>query len=173
MKRNLITTFTGRNLDPFDVSPDELEIRDIAHALAQTCRFGGHCREFYSVAEHSVLVSALCPGDYRLEGLLHDAAEAYLGDLPTPLKLILPSFAEAEDRLLQVIARKFGLTVPLPPSVQAADKAMLEQECAVLMASCKAEELAHSNIRCLPPHEAKKLFLMTYCDLIGAAGVAP
>jgi hypothetical protein len=86
-----IQTFTGKKAHPFDLLPDQVCIEDIAHALANTCRFSGHCRTYYSVAEHSVRMSHLvwAGGDsayLSMAALLHDAAEAYLGDVPAPLK---------------------------------------------------------------------------------------
>ena len=103
-----IGTFSGLRFWPLDPNPEKILIADIAHALAHQCRFGGHASKFYSVAEHSVHVSKLCLPEHALWGLLHDASEAYLVDLPRPLKL-LPEFApyrEAERRLqLQQIGR--------------------------------------------------------------------
>ena len=84
-------------------------IEDIAHALSMQCRFAGHCRYFYSVAEHSCLVSSLLPSDLALKGLLHDAAEAYVTDIPTPLKNQLFSFKKIEDKISLVIFEAFGL----------------------------------------------------------------
>src|SRR4051794_15527189 len=86
-----ITTFSRRQFWPLDPHSDEIHIEDIAHSLSQQCRFGGHSRSFYSVAQHSCLVSALCKANDALWGLLHDASEAYLGDIPRPLKS-LPEF---------------------------------------------------------------------------------
>ena len=111
-----IMTYTGRHFTPFDPKIQDIDIRDIAHALSNICRFGGHCSEFYSVAEHSILVSILCPPELKLAGLLHDAAEAYLGDVPTPLKQ--NGFRDAEARLMDMIYRKYGcvkdMTLPYP-----------------------------------------------------------
>ena len=81
-----VNLFSGIVIDPFDPCPGLIRIADIAHALSMLCRFNGHCRHFYSVAEHSVRVAARCPKGLRLEGLLHDAVEAYLGDVK-PLSL--------------------------------------------------------------------------------------
>lgn len=81
-----IQTFTGQVFDPFKTEPETIKILDIGHALANTCRFGGHIKTFYSVAQHSVVVSNLVPKPLALWGLLHDAAEAYLGDIPRPIK---------------------------------------------------------------------------------------
>lgn len=75
-------TFTGRRIDTLAPDPCEIEIDDIAHSLAQQCRFLGHTDGFYSVAQHSVLVSGFVPDRDALWGLLHDAAEAYVCDLP-------------------------------------------------------------------------------------------
>ena len=72
-----LQTYTGKKFYPFDPREEEVDILDIAHALSQLCRFGGHTKEFYSVAEHCVLVSMCCPSEVKLLGLLHDAAEAY------------------------------------------------------------------------------------------------
>src|SRR4051812_30250690 len=81
---NWMQTFTGRQFWPVDPRADEIAIEDIARALAMTCRFGGHVRFHYSVAQHSFLVSLVCSPEHALWGLLHDASEAYLGDVVWP-----------------------------------------------------------------------------------------
>lgn len=81
-----IQTFTGNQFWPLDPRPEDFELTDIAHALSLICRFGGHTIVHYSVAQHSLLVSRLVPARFALEGLLHDAAEAYLADVPRPIK---------------------------------------------------------------------------------------
>ena len=130
-----IRTFSGLQFWPLDPRPEELRIEDIAHALSQQCRFAGHSRLFYSVAEHSVHVSALCPLEDALWGLLHDASEAYLQDVARPLKS-LPEFAayrEAERHLQEMIVRGFGLDAEPPASVHDADNAMLHLESRCLL----------------------------------------
>ena len=102
-----IQTYTGRKFFPLTDEPGEIDLRDIAHSLALQCRFNGHCRQFYSVAEHSVRVSHILPDEEAAWGLLHDAAEAYVSDLPRPLKLTVPDFRAAEDRLLRQIAETY------------------------------------------------------------------
>lgn len=108
-----VQTRNGHAFDPKLTKISFVEIDDIAHALSNLCRYSGHCRRFYSVAEHSVLVSRIVaemwPGDEeaRWAGLLHDATEAYVGDITTPLKILLPGFIEIEDTLTLQIAKKF------------------------------------------------------------------
>ena len=122
-----ITTFSGVRFWPLLPNPADIRIEDIAHALSNQCRFAGHSREFYSVAEHSVRVSQLCRPEDALWGLLHDASEAYLSDVPAPLKE-LPAFEayRAAERILQgTIAIRFGLSTEQPRSVTEADRAVL------------------------------------------------
>ena len=109
-----IQTYTGRRFHPLAPRADELDLVDIAHALSLNCRFNGHCRCFYSVAEHCVRVADILPPELALWGLLHDAAEAYLADVPRPAKQQMPQFVAAEDRLLRVIVEHFGLSWPMP-----------------------------------------------------------
>lgn len=103
-------TYCGNRVHPFCPSPEEIAIDDIARSLAQQCRFLGHTDAHYSIAQHCVLVSELVPARDALWGLLHDASEAYLGDLPAPIKREpeMSIYRIAEDRLLACIARKFG-----------------------------------------------------------------
>lgn len=119
---------------PLDPRPDEIVIEDIAHALSMLCRFGGHTTRFYSVAEHSIHVAALLPPTLRLWGLLHDAAEAYVIDLPRPLKRCLPGYREIEDRVMAAVAERFALPMPMPAEVKAADESMLMAEAGQVLA---------------------------------------
>jgi len=123
-----IETFTGKRFYPFEPNPADIDIQDITHALSLICRYNGHCDHFYSVAQHSVLVSELVPKQYALDGLLHDAAEAYIGDIPPPIKKELPKFQEAERRLEVLIAEVFGVSFPIPAVVKTADSALLAAE---------------------------------------------
>jgi uncharacterized protein len=117
------TTFTGIKINPIDPDVESINIKDIARALSNCCRFGGHVRKFYSIAQHSVIVSHLCDPEDAMDALLHDASEAYLGDMVRPLKYSdsMFMFREAEENMEKTIAKKFGLRHPMPPSVKRAD----------------------------------------------------
>lgn len=142
---NFIETFTGQRFQPLRPDVNAIFIEDIAHALSNQCRFAGHCRVFYSVAEHSVRVSRLLRDlgeteEIQMWGLLHDASEAYLVDLPTPLKASkdLTAYVEAEKRLMRAICERFALPLPMPgeaapPAVKHADAVLLATEARDLM----------------------------------------
>jgi len=129
-----LQTFSGGQFWPMDPRPEEVAIEDIAHALSNLCRFAGHCLEFYSVAQHSVLVSGYVPAAHAFQALLHDAAEAYLVDVPRPVKLELPDYKAIEKRVQAVIYRRFGLPAEEPACIKAADDRVLAQEHRDLMA---------------------------------------
>jgi hypothetical protein len=121
-------TFTGRAFWPLDPHVDDIDPVDIAHALAHLCRYGGHTRRFYSVAEHCVLMSLAVDRKHALWALLHDATEAYVVDVPRPLKHQLPDYMAAEARVAVVIAQRFGLDPVEPPEVKVADNRILLTE---------------------------------------------
>jgi hypothetical protein len=130
-----LQTVSGRWVNPFDPDPDQIELGDIARALANQCRFGGHCRRFYSVAQHCVIVSQLieeqgASPDEALAALMHDAGEAYLGDLPHPIKHrseLGRAFREAEEPLERVIRSRFSITNS-PSAIKRIDRALLATE---------------------------------------------
>jgi hypothetical protein len=140
--KNLILTHTGRMVDPFNLRHEDIDIEDIAHALSHICRFTGHCSSHYSVAEHSVMVSELVPPEHALAGLMHDAVEAYIGDIATPIKHRMEVNGEpirdVEDRQFEVVADVFGLTLPLDPCVKAADKKAFFWEMETVMCGLSA-----------------------------------
>jgi uncharacterized protein len=130
-----IKTFTGKMISPTDLRVEDVDIRDIAHGLAMACRFNGHTRRHYSVAEHSIHVAGLVPRNHQLEALLHDASEAYLVDLPKPVK-VQPQFSpfvEVENRVMEVIRQRFNLEPAEPELVRYADKKMCLIEKKALM----------------------------------------
>lgn len=128
MNIHCMQTHTGRIVDLSRICEDDIDWDDINHALAHINRFTGHSVIAYSVAQHSLMVSDLCPEEHRLWGLLHDASEAYLGDVSTPLKSLLPDYAEIEGRVQRMIAGRFGLPWPIPKEVKVADREALMVE---------------------------------------------
>ena len=109
-----LLTFTGLHFYPLTPNPNDVDIEDIAHALSNTCRFNGHVSTFYSVAQHCVLVSQYCVNN-PLWGLMHDAAEAYLPDVATPVKKNLVGFDAIENAVLRTVAIRYGLSSRRPP----------------------------------------------------------
>lgn len=126
-------TFTGARFFPLDPRPEEIDPVDIAHALSLLCRYGGHVARFYSVAEHCVLMAAAVPPKDALAALLHDATEAFVVDVPRPLKRYLSDYRAIEDRVWQAIAIRFDVDPLLPPSVKDADNRILLTEREALM----------------------------------------
>lgn len=130
LRSDWIATYTGGVFFPLAPRVEDVRISDIAHALSQLCRFAGHTKAFYSVAQHSVLVSHMCSPADALWGLLHDASEAYLSDIVSPLKRAsgMGGYRVIESRVQLVIAQAFGLSATEPSSVKAADQALLRIE---------------------------------------------
>lgn len=148
-------------------------ISEIAHALSHICRYTGHAREFYSVAQHSVLVSYLVPKPLALCALLHDASEAYLGDVSSPLKAMLPDYKAIEARVEKAIAEQYLLPYPLPPEVKHADLRMLMTEKRDLMPtnSRDAEEWPdiqpiNYKVRPMEPKLARTYFLRRFVEIV-------
>lgn len=182
-----IQAFTGRCVDPFNLRPEDIDIRDIAHALAHTCRFGGHCRVFYSVAEHSIRVAKWLADSGQdtttiLCGLLHDAAEAYLVDLPTPLKAVtltggvgVPtgSWSTIEGAITDDIHDAMGAMSggTAWKSIHKADKVLLVTEARDLLQpprrpwNIDAEPLDNVIVWPMSPIEAEREFLRHYDEL--------
>lgn len=163
-------TFSGGCFWPLDPRPSEIEIEDIAHALSMTCRYGGHSKRFYSVAEHSVLVSLHVPPAVAMWGLLHDAAEAFSADVPRPLKRNLPGWKAIEARIMAAVCERFGLPPNEPPEVKRVDLAIMSDERAAFMAPCDRDwgnlpPPIGAVIGCLTPDDAKALFLSRFREL--------
>jgi 5'-deoxynucleotidase YfbR-like HD superfamily hydrolase len=125
-----IQTATGKKFYPLDPHKEDVCIEDIAASLAKICRFTGHCKYFYSVAQHSVLVSENVPRKDTLCALLHDGSEAYLSDLAKPIKHATDFrlYRDAEWRLMLCISVAFNLSWPEPESVKRADLILLATE---------------------------------------------
>lgn len=129
-----IRTYTGLYMNVFEPTSEMIDITDIAHALSYQCRFGGHLPKFYSVAQHCLNCSYLIGNpELKLAALLHDASEAYLLDIPRPIKNRLANYKEIENGLMKVIAEEFGFVWPLQKEIKVIDEAMLQTEWDCLM----------------------------------------
>lgn len=159
---------SGRLFDLLDPLSSEFGIEDIAHGLANVCRYAGQCRSFYSVAEHSLLVSETVDR-YHFEALLHDAAEAFIGDITRPLKKLLPDYRKIEAGIEDAVAERFGLDRAAKATIKEADLRVLAAEQEQVMASGCADWAKEAGIlpapvtvRSLSPIDAKTAFLRRY-----------
>ena len=180
-----IETHRGRH---FHLDKPAFDIHDIAHALGNMCRFGGHCRQFYSVAEHSLLVASLVDhlslGD-PFEALLHDGHEAYVMDLPAPWKAVLPEYKAKLEHPLEVRFRvHFGFQPTMSPGIKFADWVALMIEARWLLASKgsdwdyvppgvreTANQLKSLRVNCWSPDIAKDHFRAAYAELSAGRGL--
>lgn len=158
---SLIRTVSGLYVNIFDPKPEMFSIDDIAHGLANTCRWGGQCRDFYSVAQHSIRVAIRLPLEFRFAGLLHDASEAFMLDMPRPIKRQLARYKELESGVMSVIAAKFGFAYPMLPEIKVADNEELDHEHQDLMLKSNTIQ----RITCWSPQRAKEQFLELYHEV--------
>ncbi len=171
-----IQTYTGQkfSLNVEDFDKNVINPLDIAHALSNICRFGGHSKSFYSVAQHSVLVSYACP-DFPLAGLLHDACEAYLGDVVTQLKRKLSDYGPIERSLQHTIAGRFNLPEDIfeHPQIKEADMMLLATEKRDVLVhnnlfwSTNLPEPAKEKINPVSSAEARRSFMWRLYELLG------
>jgi len=181
-------TFTGKRVDPLNMRPEDIDILDIAQALGNICRFGGHTRRFYSVAEHSLEVANLVSNKAKLPALLHDAQEAYIGDIIRPIKgsLSIPKLAgyhtdisihEIEDHIRWQMEIALGFKYESArDEIIKADDIMLATEGQFFMGSIEGWNLAEQpkekfSPAMYDPHLAMLMFLATYRSL-GGKGVS-
>jgi hypothetical protein len=165
-----IETYSGLYFDYLDPRPEAICIEDIAHGLSNNCRFAGQCHQFYSVAQHSVGVSLRVREEYALAALLHDASEAYLLDIPRPLKhmLFFQAYRDLEGRVMAMVAEKFGFTLPFHYSIKDADERMLCTEKRDLMGPDEwnfGVDPYPEKITAMLPADAKSLFLLRFSQL--------
>jgi uncharacterized protein len=166
-KGDWMQTYTGKKFWPLDPRAEDVDIEDIAHSLALSCRFNGHCNVFYSVAQHSVFVSELVPSE-RLAALLHDSTEAYFGDIIRPIKRDLVGIEEIEGNLRRAISEHFGIGRYNKEDIAHADNVALYTEMRDLMGKppetwkefeCYHRLLPEQKIIPLGPQESEMLFL--------------
>jgi hypothetical protein len=180
LRGDWMQTFTGRAFYPLDPRAEEIDPLDIAHGLSMLCRYGGHTTQFYSVAEHCVLMSRAVAPEHALWALLHDATEAYVGDVIRPLKHSLPEYCAIEDRLALVIAERFGIDPQCPAEVKLADTRILLDERAAVLGkaplfwhpSVEALEPLGVEIQAWSPAEAQEQYLARLVELLPAEPAA-
>lgn len=172
-------TYTGKQFFPLSPRIEDIDIRDIAHSLSLTCRYAGHVTKFYSVAEHCVHMSDFVSPRHALWALMHDSAEAYVGDMVRPLKQNMPQFKNAENRILSMIARKFDLPgvalLEVPSAVNEADNRILLDEKHVLMPNSPEPWFQENHyeplgvtIQCWEPKAAEMIFLKRFEELVSS-----
>lgn len=178
MAADFITTATGRRFHFMDPKPEDIGISDIAYSLANTNRWGSHARPQLSVAQHSIMVSEAlmrCGANQmvQLQGLFHDAAEAYLGDVPTPIKARIPEYQAMELICTGAIFDAFGIALPLDPQVHLQDVEMRRWEYRDLMHGDGVEPPLgnHPTLKVWTPLQAEEAFLGRYYDLSLALGI--
>lgn len=170
-----IQTYMGHKFDPLNIDLETIDIVDIAHSLAMKPRFNGHCEHHYSVAEHCITMARLVEPQYAIHALLHDAAEAYLPDVPAPIKPHLIGFKEIEDNIMAAIYRKYNLeTSPeIERAVKVSDLRILHTEKLQLLKDPNikwnhVEKFEPYNIAltCCSASFAKQIYLKSFNDLI-------
>jgi uncharacterized protein len=158
----VIDTYTGSRVDILNLRPEDVELATIAHSLSRQCRFGGHCRSHVSVAEHSCHVADWVEQNYPhlpdveashsllLAALLHDGSEAFLVDLPRPLKLALPEYVEIENRVQAAVNERFGADAGYEKHlIKLGDNAVMKAEAQLEMVS-RAENWEMEDVEAAP-----------------------
>lgn len=153
-----ISTFTNHYIDVRNPKPEDFKIEDIAHQLSRHFRYSGRFEEMFTVAQHSTNCYNDVPRRHQMAALLHDASEAYLGDMSSPAKREMPDYYVIEDRFMRCIAERFGFVWPLDPVVKNADRKQLEFEW-----SCFAKK--DGAMYTLTPNQARKYFLNCFNEI--------
>lgn len=178
MSSTSIVLFSGRTFDLCHPECSSFSLMDIAHGLAHTCRFVGQTTTFYSVAQHSVIVSRIVPEMFALQALFHDGAEAFIGDVTTPLKSLLPDYRAIERRIERAVFGRLGLPMEVAPVIKRADRIAMNTERRDLMpahadawSSLDGVEMLQERITPVGPLDARGLFLSRLMELLEARGV--
>ncbi len=169
----MMCTYSGKRFNPIDPNIDDISIMDIAQGLSNVCRYGGQCKKFYSVAQHSVIVSWNVSYKNAKWGLLHDASEAYIGDIISPLKVTeqYQTYREIEQNLMDAICTKFGLKCEIPEEVKEYDLIVRATEMrdfgSIPKEFWENEDKLPYGIEPLDPIQSKILFLKEFSRLFG------
>jgi 5'-deoxynucleotidase YfbR-like HD superfamily hydrolase len=168
-----ILTQSGQQFDLLRPTAAMIKPADIAHALSRLCRFNGHTRAHYSVAQHSLIVASLVPAEHQLVALLHDATEAYIGDMTRPLKAVMPEYQYVEHQIWLAVCDRFDIQIDLPACVKQADMVALATERRDLMPEHQGEwdclrgiEPMAGAIAPLPPEYASAAFFSRLMELM-------
>lgn len=167
-----ILLLSGSYFDFEAPETSQFTIEDVAHGLSMICRFAGQCGRFYSVAQHSVHVSEIVPPEDAYQGLMHDAPEAFVGDMAKPLKVMLPEYSVIEKRVEAAVFQRFNVASPLPPTIKEADVVMLVTEQHQLMKNrddweyCRGRTPLDLHLLSWSPGQAKSRFLKRYHALV-------
>lgn len=167
-----ITLLSGGHFDFVNVEQSVYTIEDIAHNLAHICRYTGAVKKFFSVAQHSVLVSLAVPPEHALSGLMHDASEAFMSDLNSPLKALMKPYKTLEKRVEKEIFGRLGLPFPMKSSVKVADISLFLAENRDLRGIVSYEGDIDPYEKKIVPWtsaKAKKEFMKRYAELTGEA----
>ena len=152
-----VRTISGAYVNFVDPDPKTFRRDDIAHALSMKPRWNGQLRTFYSVAQHCCLVCDYLPPEYKADGLMHDSPEAYMADVPSPLKALIPGYRIIEDRVYTAISARWGLSEIIPDKVKAVDREFLQKAWYGLM--LKTHVFGHE---CWDQERAKQEFIFRF-----------
>lgn len=175
-KGDWILLNSGKRYWPLDPRPEDFTIEDIAHGLSHVCRWAGHVDNFYSVAQHSVIVSHNVPDHFAMDALLHDASEAYIGDVTRPLKRMMGGlYATIERKTEEAIATQFDLRPSMPPIVKSIDNRITVDERKQLFTNndesfpwmYPSDQALGLRIHPYEPHRAKEMFMRRYHEIKG------
>lgn len=175
LRGDWMQTNSGRRFYPLDPRPEDVDAEDIAHALSLLCRYGGHVDRFYSVAEHCVLMSEAVAPEHALAALLHDATEAYVVDVPRPLKRQLAGYREIEAGVWNAICLRFRLAGDLPAEVEEADNRILLTEKTALIRRAErwdVDDFAPLDVPIVgwQPADAEQRYMDRLEELVAARG---
>jgi len=155
---NKMRTYSGRYIDAFNMKIEDIDIIDIAHSLSLTTRWNGHSKEPYSISEHCVWMAerATAP-ETKMEALLHDASEAYIVDVPTPIKKRMPEYLIVEEQIMKLVAEKFGFNHKMSDEVKKLDRQALEFEW--------ENKVLDNTFKSMDCYEAERRFLESYYSI--------
>jgi len=167
-----VQTYSGIQFWPEDPRVEDIDIYDIIHSLSNQCRYTGHTNEFYSVAQHSVICSLNIIPKHAKWALMHDAAEAYISDLASPIRKLCPAHLDLEEKIQIVIAEKFGLELPVPKQITEMDWRVLATEKRDLLGQSPASwgrlpNPLEGKIKAQTPNQARVAFTKRFKELFG------